>query len=504
LEDGANGTSELLLKFLVLWLVYGCCCISSEFLLIRLAEKTAFRLKLALSRQILDKELRELEKIGEHRLFAVLVEDISTITSLVGRLPNAFINSAIVAGCYGYMLWLSPPLFLFNICFLACALTVFFLPARIAKRRLAIAREVSDSAVRQFQHLTRGLKELILHAPKRRQFLSDHLHADNERLMDHNISSKTIYIVSQRFGDLLILANIGCIVFLLPAFYPVDGYVLTGFVLACMFSLSPLSTLISFVPQWGAANVALEKVHSFGFHLFDTAGEGKEPALPPDIPSDPSVVLTFENIEFEYQDEMNDDRFVVGPVSFRMCSGELTFLVGGNGSGKTTLAKVICGLYPPLGGSILWNGEPVTDHNRNRYYQNFSVVFSDDFLFRHLMGIDEDEIERNARGYLETLRLERKVHLQDGAFSTAALSSGQRKRLALMTACLEDRPVYLFDEWAAGQDPSFKKIFYEEILLDLKKKKKMVLVITHDDSFFEVADRLIKLEDGKISHSSSH
>jgi putative ATP-binding cassette transporter len=88
--------------------------------------------------------------------------------------------------------------------------------------------------------------------------------------------------------------------------------------------------------------------------------------------------------------------------------------------------------------------------------------------------------------------------VREGAFSTLALSQGQRKRLALLTAYLEDRPIYLFDEWAADQDPQFKEIFYHHLLPELRARNKTVLVITHDDRYYDVADRLIKLDYGKL------
>ena len=89
--------------------------------------------------------------------------------------------------------------------------------------------------------------------------------------------------------------------------------------------------------------------------------------------------------------------------------------------------------------------------------------------------------------------------LQGGIFSTTTrLSRGQQKRLALLVALLEDRPFYVFDEWAADQDPHFKNIFYSELLPELKAAGKAVLVITHDERYFPLADRLLHLEDGKL------
>jgi len=112
--------------------------------------------------------------------------------------------------------------------------------------------------------------------------------------------------------------------------------------------------------------------------------------------------------------------------------------------------------------------------------------------------LDAPDLDRQAAGYLKLLELDQHIDVVNGAFSTTSLSLGQQKRLALLTAYLEDRPIYVFDEWAADQDPLFKQVFYHEILPELRRKGKAVVVISHDDRFFSCADRLVKLEDGQI------
>ncbi len=195
---------------------------------------------------------------------------------------------------------------------------------------------------------------------------------------------------------------------------------------------------------------------------------------------------------------MDENGFLLGPISLSLKPGTITYIVGGNGSGKSTLAKLITGLYVPKTGSIYLDGTSVTDYNREWYRQHFSAIFSDFHLFDSYLGLQRKDLDREVQRYLSQLKLDHKVQVKDGVLSTTRLSQGQKKRLALLTMYLEDRPVYLFDEWASDQEPLFRELFYREILVNLKERGKTVIVITHDDRYFHLADHFIKLDYGKI------
>ncbi|WP_433681145.1 ATP-binding cassette domain-containing protein [Nocardia sp. CA-119907] len=190
--------------------------------------------------------------------------------------------------------------------------------------------------------------------------------------------------------------------------------------------------------------------------------------------------------------------FRLGPLDLVFEPGQITFIVGGNGSGKSTLAKLITGLYVPQSGALSLNGEPIDHENIEWFRQNSSAIFTDFHLFEEYLGFDRPGLDHEVRRYLEELQIAHKVTVQDGRLSTVDLSQGQRKRLALLTALLEDRQIYVFDEWAADQEPKFREVFYREILVDLKKRGKTVIVITHDDRYFDCADQLVKLDFGRM------
>jgi putative ATP-binding cassette transporter len=190
--------------------------------------------------------------------------------------------------------------------------------------------------------------------------------------------------------------------------------------------------------------------------------------------------------------------FTVGPIPLTFNSGEISFIVGGNGSGKTTLSKLLCGLYVSQNGAYAINGDCISPTQISTYRNQFSAIFSDFHLFESVIPANT-HVPEHVNELIDLFQLRHKVTFENGRFSTQALSTGQRKRLALIVALLEDKPIYIFDEWASDQDPEFKQIFYEKILLDLKKRHKILIVITHDDHYFNCADRIIRLRNGQLS-----
>jgi putative ATP-binding cassette transporter len=144
----------------------------------------------------------------------------------------------------------------------------------------------------------------------------------------------------------------------------------------------------------------------------------------------------------------------------------------------------------------VWDGQTVTPQMVEQYQQLFAVVFADFYLFDQLLGLDV--LDQHAQYYLNKFDLQHKLFIRDGVFSTTELSHGQRKRLALLTAYFENRPIYIFDEWASGQDPEFREVFYRQILPELKARGKLVIVTSHDHEYYEAADRVIRLDYGQV------
>lgn len=470
---------------------------TAQLTLAHFAQRSSANLRRDLVGKILGVPLRQLEEIGAPRLMVALTEDILCLTEAMLIIPTFMVNIAILIGGAVYLGYLSLPVLMVMAAFIVIGAVAYRFLIRSGFSHLFAARDEQDRLFKHFRALTEGMKELKLHRERRGVFLAENIHGCTERFKRHNISAEIRFIIAHNWSHLLFFTLVGLILFLLPKVNNVTPAALTGYIVATLYLMGPLSGVLSSFSLFGRASAALRKVEALGLTLSARAADH--------CPIDTSATkpalekLELVGVTHSYHREKEDDRFTLGPIRLTFRPGELVYLVGGNGSGKSTLAKVITGLYPPEDGTIKLNGKVVTDADRDQYRQLFSAVFADFYLFDNLHGAPGPKLDAQAREYLSLLHLDHKVKVQDGVLSTTQLSSGQRKRLALLNAYLEDRPFYLFDEWASDQDPLFKEVFYTQILPELKARNKTVLVITHDDRYFHLADRIIKLDYGRIA-----
>jgi putative ATP-binding cassette transporter len=464
----------------------------SSFLLARFSQAARCELEVQLSRRILAAPLVRLEKIGAPHLLAALTEDVGSIVTALSNLPVILRLGAVLAGGVIYLAFLSWHLLTIVLVLLALGVGVYRMLVRMGQSSFTRSREMSDRIFRSFRGLTDGIKELKIHHRRRQVFIERQIADPARERARHQVSAQAIFAVAGGWGQLLSFLAIGVILFGLSG---VGTATRTGFVLTVLYMLNALDTLLGQIPSLHRADVSIRHIQKLDLWLEEQT----------DAPEDRGVVeapvwswLELRGVTHDYAGEPGTSTFTLGPLDLTIRRGESLFLVGGNGSGKTTLAKLLMGLYTPQAGTVLLDGEPVGDANRERLRSLFSAVFSDFFLFDSLLGLEKDDLAVEAARYLRDLELAHKVSIEGGVLSTLDLSQGQRKRLALLTAYLEDRSIYLFDEWAADQDPKFKDVFYRQLVPNLLERGKTVIVITHDDRYYDTAEHIAKLDSGKI------
>ncbi len=487
---------SLLWQILIFCLLTAGCRAISQISLTKYAIGIALDMRVEICKQILAAPLKIQEDIGLPRLLASFTENVPTVTTAITALPTFCLNLALCCACIAYMAWLSWELILPVVVCAAAGIFGYRWISRKARSTFSEAHGIYVRLLGNFRAMVEGTKELKLHSAKLRDFVEHEIKNTTKLMAGHRFRSAIYYTIADTWSSIFGFVVIGVLIF----FYvgretQAHSATATGYVLAFLLLTPALQAMTSTLPTLGQASVALDKIEALQAELTlakqSSFGPLDECRLPRRWEK-----LSLSRATHTYRNEADDEVFTLGPVDLEISQGELVFITGGNGSGKTTLVKLLMGLYEPMSGEIRLDGVAFDDSTREEYRQLFSAVLSDFYLFDRLLGFDGPA--ELVQDYLVRLKLEKKVTVAENRLSTTRLSQGQRKRLALLVAYLEDRPIYVFDEWASDQDAVFRNVFYNEILVDLRQKGKTVLVISHDERYYDLADRVIKLEYGQV------
>ncbi|KAF1072454.1 MAG: ABC transporter ATP-binding/permease protein YojI [Pseudomonas citronellolis] len=459
------------------------------------------RLRKELGGKLISAPIEQIERYRTHRLIPVLTHDIDTISDFAFAFAPLAVSLTVTLGCLGYLASLSLPMFLTTAVAIVIGSAIQYFARSKGIRGFFEARDEEDELQKHYRAMAEGAKELRISRPRRFQHYSQRLQGSAERICDIQVRSINLFVIAKGFGSTLFFIVIGVALGYQALWPSTDKATLSGFILVLLYMKGPLEHLVGNLPIVSRAQVAFghiaelsQRFSSPEPHLL-LSDDGR-PALP-------LHSLELRDVRYHYPSEDGSQGFAVGPLELSLKQGEILFIAGDNGSGKTTLIKLLLGLYVPQQGQLLLNGEPVDDASRDDYRQLFTTIFADYFLFEDLLD-GSAELPAEANRYLERLEIAHKVSLQDRSYSTTDLSTGQRKRLALVQAWLEKRPLLVFDEWAADQDPEFRRIFYTELLPELRAQGKTLIVISHDDRYFDVADRLLVMRAGQIVELREH
>lgn len=502
-EGGMAG--GLLLTFIALCLVALFGRMTSDISTNFVGQRLVAQVRKSLAQKILSAPIDALERYRTHRLMPVLSQDVDMISDAAFVLSTTLIALAVALGCLAYLALLSFPLFCLLMVALVLGATVQIMAQTRAEAGFWKAREHEDQLHKAYRQISEGAKELRMHRERRTRMFGGQI----ERIVDdiRTVNSRAIntYVMATAFGSALFFLLIALILGW-AAFRATEPAVLSGFVLVLLFIKGPIDTIAGTLPNVGRAKVAFKRIADLSAR-FATP----EPHLHLERPAGGATLkegIGMRGVRYAFEAPEGGEAFVLGPIDLTLRRGEMVFIVGDNGSGKTTLIKLLLGLYAPQQGEVLIDGAAVTPETRDDYRQLFTTVFSDFYLFEDLVAREKGEagthgLPQAALPYLQRLEIDHKVSIKDGSFSTVDLSTGQRKRLALVHAYLEGRPVLVFDEWAADQDPAFRHLFYTELLPELRAKGHMLVVISHDDRYFHVADRVVTMRAGRIEEDRS-
>ncbi|MDG0980485.1 MAG: cyclic peptide export ABC transporter [Halieaceae bacterium] len=469
----------------------------------RLIESTARAVEDALDKKrqrtagnLLSMSLSDAEALGRQRLQDGLSAQYAALSQTIVPIISGVESIILLAFMFAYLVSLS--VFAGAATIVVVGLTVVGYLGRSQQLEDEMQRAASsEERLRTLStSIANGYKELRLNSALRRGFEQETRGASSAVSQGRTASAKHFAdLISTGTSIAYLLA--GVVVFVMPIFQQQSsGEDVSRIVVAVIFILGPISSIVQTVQQFSTAQFAVAAINDFeatvsAFAKGANSHEAEAADCQLDISSDLSINLN--GVSYRHA----QSEFLLKPINLELKSGHVTFITGGNGSGKTTLLRVLCGLYPRQEGNISVNGSPIPCITPQCYRDMFASVFADFHLFDKPYGLNEEQIFKFEM-WTERLKIRHKLGDDITAISTDNLSTGQRKRVALARALAEQRPVLVLDEWAADQDPETRQYFYEELIPELKQAGTTLLIITHDERYFDLCDQRVHLVEGAI------
>jgi putative pyoverdin transport system ATP-binding/permease protein len=455
-------------------------------------ERIVNMLRLRLIEKVRHSDLARIERLVPSDILTTIAKEPVTISSLAPTFVVAGQASLLLLFVTAYVAYLSVTALVLTAIAAIFAISIFLRRSGRLRERLRRTAEQDSEVFEGLDDLLGGFKEVKMSTARGEALARaiEHLSDEATVLKQETARNSAGEFVFAQSTFYFLLATV---VFAVPAFSEVASADLVKITSAILFLIGPISMIVQAIPALATANSSMERLLSLDEKLSGATeaigSSGRDPANRPE--------LRLEGVTFTYEQNGGGEGFTVGPVDFVARPGEIIFITGGNGSGKTTLMKLMAGLYHPDSGRVVLGETVLSPATATWLRDQISIIFSDFHLFRRLYGVGEQDPQRIAE-LLREMQIDHKTAIRGDSFTTINLSTGQRKRVALIVTLLEDKPVVIFDEWAADQDPAFRRKFYEEILPGLKARGKVVICVTHDDRYFEVADRRLKMEFGRI------
>jgi putative ATP-binding cassette transporter len=389
--------------------------------------------------------------------------------------------------------------------FITSAVFLYIRKSQTVNTELAAAGRLENDFFENLNGLLYGYKELKLSRSKNTDFFNADLW--NIITSTATLRTKTGKTMNQSvlIGQSFLLFTIAGVLFLLPNLKPDDVSVVVPVVAIVLFAAGPIGDVVVAIPALARASSSIDNIYNLEKDLKQNQNQVEIFAEQQPLHEERFESLSCKGLSFAYPAtaDSGPDSFRLQPFDFSVKAGEIVFVVGGNGSGKSTFLKLLTALYEPATGQIEWNGRPVTADRLASYRNLFTPIFTDFHIFKRILGVpnlDEDKV----RELIARMDLVGKTDVQNKRLTHTDLSTGQKKRLALILAKLDNRPVYIFDEWAADQDPIFRRFFYTTLLPEIKASGHTVIAVTHDDSYFTYADRVLKMEYGSFLPGDHH
>lgn len=462
-------------------------------------EDAIYNIRIRLTRKIQQVELPFMEEKGCNNLYARFTKSDALISQAIPQITGAAQMSFLLLFSFLYLAYISPISFLISMASIIIAAFVFLSRTKHIKALLQEVRKKEVNYFKSISHLINGFKEVKINQQKGKDILQDIASQSSE------IEEIKIEVGKQEsrlwgHGRILVYTLIPILIFLLPGFIEINADDIYKISSTILFITGPIAIMINTMPILNRVHMSIEELVQLEEEMDNAIADiAEEKTTKGDLDFSGFEKISVQGVSFSYPASYPDEGtdFMAGPFDEQISQGELLFIIGGNGSGKSTFIKLLTGLYYPATGAVYVDSSKIDKTNYPAYRNLFSAIYADFHLFDKFYGVSEVDAKK-VNYWLKKMEMQDKVEYRDNGFSRTSLSTGQRKRLAFIAAMLEDKPILVMDEFAADQDPQFRKYFYETLLPELKMMGKTIIAVTHDDHYFHVADRILKMEEGRM------
>jgi cyclic peptide transporter len=488
------------------WMIYVALVLSAllvskmfQTYLVRLTLDVQYDFEISILKKLLSASYEAFNRTGSEKIYTAISD-----TRILSQVPESFINilnATIIVICgVGYLFWVSPAGGC-TILLVMVILLVFYLARnRGIEKELNRLRDLHNHYHRYVIDLLDGFREIRMSSVRSRNIFDDFL--NKNRLHCKKIDKETSirYLDNELTGNFSWYVIIGLTLFVLPRATNMSLGQVTSFILTILYVMGPVATLVTFIPFYTRIKIAVTRVFDLDAELDLTQQHKRKSEDSVNIQTEPFRSIKFSNVAYQYYDDARRRDFIFGPIDLEINAEEVVFITGGNGSGKSTFINLLTGICRPNSGTIFFNDIEITEEKATDYRDRVSAIFTNN----HLFSENYDNFPINSENqllseYLKWMMLSDVVNIDDNNRTISTrLSKGQQKRLALIYSLFEDKQIVVLDEWAAEQDPEFRRFFYHDVVPKLRQNGKTIVAVTHDDLFFNTADRIIKLDYGSV------
>lgn len=466
----------------------------------RLTYDMLFNFELKLIKELRYASLKNFEQFGTERIYTAL-NDARTMGNLPGVIINTFNAVIMILCCIIYFLFVYFQAAVVLIIVIFLLLIFHFKRSALIIRQLRNARTFQDDFYEIINDLLMGFKTIKMSSNKSGNLYHREVVPNRSQGKVLAVNAANNYLNNELTGRFSWFIIIGLIIYAFPALLPITSVQTTVFLVVILYLMGPINLIFSMIPYYGNIRVASERLNKFE-EVFRPDDNQVLPGINkktlPDFES-----LRFEGVCYEYYENKTDKGFSIGPIDLTIHKGEVLFITGGNGSGKTTFFNILTGLYYPTAGTIYYNNVALDANDYTSYRDHIAAIFTtQQLLSRNYEDVGLDDESESVNEWIDQLAM-RDIIREGGKDLHKKLSKGQQKRLMFIYALLENKPLLALDEWAAEQDPVYREYFYSELLPFLSERGKTIIAITHDDKYFNQANRVIVFEFGKISRINS-